>query len=191
MVTNEKDVFNFFVQKLECGWCDVVIVINGKEISFCASYIGENPLASLIDACASLKDKFDEYEIFWEAEPGRMKIDMKLDEKGMLLFDIVRVDDESNEEKWSEIVPFDLVVNAITSEGFRILNSYGLYGYRCSWQADIDFPLANLLNISGECDEMYRQNDRCTDVLKEIQVLQRHINRDNTIMCPRKPDRIA
>ena len=71
-----------------------------------------------------------------------------------------------------------MVVAAITAEGFGVLNVYGLCGYRCSWQDHIDFPLANLLIISGEFEEMYEKNPHSTDFSREIGILQRHITGD-------------
>ena len=176
----DKAVFKFHVISLSYGWCKVVMIINNKEISFNASYIGDNPLASFIDACMCLKEKWDEYHIVWEDEPGTLKIHLKLGEKDMLHFDITTSDmwdeDESVEKEWHEVVPFNAFEDAIISEGFRVLNAFGLYGYRLAWLNDEDFPIINLLHISSESEELGEDGSFTTDISKEINAIQKHIS---------------
>ena len=176
----DKAVFKFHVISLSYGWCKVVMIINNKEISFNASYIGDNPLASFIDACMCLKEKWDEYHIVWEDEPGTLKIHIKLGEKDMLHFDITTSDmwdeDESVEKEWHEVVPFNAFEDAIISEGFRVLNAFGLYGYRLAWLNDEDFPITNLLHISSESEELGEDGSFTTDISKEINAIQRNIS---------------
>lgn len=168
----EKEVFKFHVQNLAVGWCRVIMLINDKEIYFNASYLGPNPLETLIDACADLMEEGGDYYIKWEKEPGTLKIDLNLDEKGQLHFDISNTDDD---EEVHETVSFDDFVSSVISEGFRVLNAFGLYGYRRSWQDHTDFPLTNLLRITGKCKELW-QGDSCrTDISKEIECLQEYI----------------
>ncbi len=176
----DKAVFKFHVISLSYGWCKVVMIINNKEISFNASYIGDNPLASFIVACMCLKEKWDEYHIVWEDEPGTLKIHLKLGEKDMLHFDITTSDmwdeDESVEKEWHEVVPFNAFEDAIISEGFRVLNAFGLYGYRLAWLNDEDFPITNLLHISSESEELGEDGSFTTDISKEINAIQKHIS---------------
>ena len=180
----EKDVFKFHVQNLSFGWCRVLMHINDKEIYFNASYVGVNPLASMIDACESLMEDPEKYHVVWQKEPGELDIKFHLDDKKQLhidvyeksfVFDAGEEKGEINDE-WHEIVPFEKFVSSIVSEGFRVLNAFGLYGYRCSWQDHEDFPLTNLLRITKQCEEMW-QGDSCrTDISKEIECLQKYIS---------------
>lgn len=168
--------FKFRVQNLAFGWCRVVMYINDKMISYNASYLGQNPLATLIDACADLMDEDGDYYIEWQQEPGTLKIDMNLDENKMLHFDIINHNGNDIEPEWHEVVPFADVVLAIQSEGFRVLNAFGLCGYRKSWQNDVDFPLTNLLRITGDCKNFWN-GDSCTSNLQEeISCLSEHIS---------------
>lgn len=180
----ENGIFKFRVQNLSFGWCRILMQINDKEINYNASYIGYNPLASFIEVCADLiEEEEGDYHLTWQSEPCLMKIDMNLDNSNMLHFDIFD-QDESGEtiyNEWHETVPFDSVVSAITTEGFRVLNAFGLYGYRRSWQNHEDFPLTSLLRIMGECKELWKGDSCCTDISKEIGVLQNHISQLNII----------
>lgn len=169
----KNNVFKFRVQSLALGWCRVFMLINDKRIDYNASYLGPNPLASFIEACADLMEEHGKYYIQWQQEPGRLQIDLNLDVDKMLHVDIINHNEP--EEEWHEVIHFDDFVSAIVSEGFRVLNAFGLYGYYRSWQDHSEFPLTNLLRITRECKEMW-SNDTCsTDISKEIECLQNHI----------------
>ena len=75
---------------------------------------------------------------------------MNLDEDKMLHFDIINHNGSDKEPEWHETVPFEDFISAIRDEGFRILNAFGLIGYQRSWQSNSDFPLVNLLRITGK-----------------------------------------
>ena len=164
--------FNFHVQKLSYGWSSVVMHINDKEIAYNASYLGEEPLASMIEACSDLIMEGGNYYINWYTEPGRLQIDLHLDaESGMLQIDIFDKERLEQDKEWHETVPFKDFVDAIAHEGFRVLNAFGLYGYRQSWLSETDFPLTMLLRLTGKCKELWN-NDYCsTDIRKEMKCL--------------------
>lgn len=157
--------FKFHVRNLAFGWCRVVMNINDKMIEYNASYLGPNPLATLIDACVDLMVDDGNYYITWQQEPGNLQIDLTLVEK-ILYFDIINHNGTDNEPEWHEKVPFEEFASAIQAEGFRILNAFGLYGYQRSWQDNTDFPLTNLLHLTGKCKEIWK-GDSCTTSLKE------------------------
>ena len=176
----EQSTFKFHVQNISFGWCRVLMLINDKEVWYNASYLGENPLETMIDACADLMEEEGHYYISWHREPGTLKIKLNLVDD-MLQIDIFdekvyyneEMKEEKNvEEKVHEVVPFKDFVSAIRAEGFRVLNAFGLYGYRRSWQNHTDFPLTNLLRITGKCDEIWKGDSCCTNISKEIEVLQ-------------------
>ena len=178
----EKEVFKFHVQNLAFGWCCVLMNINDKEICYNAEYLGPNPLETFINACAYLMEEGnDYYHTKWMYHDDVLDIKMTLDEKGMLLFDIIELtddhDDKSVFQEYHEVVEFKAFQSAMVSEGFRVLNAFGLYGYQRSWQNYEDFPLTNLLRITGECKEFWKGDSCSTDVSKEIEVLQKHISK--------------
>lgn len=174
---NGEKVFKFHIQNLAYGWCRVIMLINEKEVYFNAEYMGPNPLASLVDACAELMEMPGKYHIKWFDKFMILKIDMELDESNMLHLDITDQREDGSEiyGEWHEVIPFESFVSEIISEGFRVLNAFGLYGYRQSWQNHTDFPLTNLLRITGKCKEMWQGDSCCTDISKEIECLQEYI----------------
>lgn len=143
--------FSLYVNSLSYGWCLIDMYINDKKITYDASYIGDNPLDSLICGCAELLTGMaidDDYNIYWQAEPGTLKIKLHLDKKEMLHFDVYDCDDDDKIfEQWHEIVSMKDFVDGVIIEGFRVLNIVGLNGYRYLWLND-DFPLTKLLQIT-------------------------------------------
>lgn len=175
----KKDSFKFHVQNLSFGWCRVVMYINDKEIHYNASYLGANPIASLIEACLELYFEKGKYYITWQAEPGILDITLDLKANNQLFIDIIDKDDDgnTNSREWHEIVPFETFVSAIVSEGFRVLNAFGLYGYRCSWSDSTDFPLAALLRITNEVKCVLHGDSYNSDLSTEIKCLQEHLSK--------------
>lgn len=176
----EQSTFKFRVREIEVGGCDVVMTINDKVIPYNATYMGIEPMASMIEICAEmvLRTRIpDVYRMVWTAEPGALRFTFSPNDNGMLHIDIV---DEMSEEEWHEDVPFESFVSSIVSEGFRVLKAFGLYGYRSAWADDTDFPVSQLLLISG----LYKwENIDCcdctSDVVEEAECLKRHTQNDS------------
>ena len=146
------------VQELIVGWCDIDLHINDKLISFHASYLGPNPIASLIETCADMKqavtvkETFEE-EILWYKEPGLLQIKADLDLNSIVHFNISdKNEDQTINKEWHESVPFDDFLQAIFSEGCRVLKAYGLHGYYSAWSNNEDFPLRCLLQLISKND---------------------------------------
>ena len=181
----EQNIFKFRVKGITYGWCSIEMVINDKLISFVAGYIQINPLESFIDACREflVVDHAEDYDlsIFWAGEPGAMKIDLRVDKKGMLHCDIVEYDDDSDdaniEGEWHEVIPFDIFVKEIVKEGFRVLNAFGLYGYKCSWMCNTEFPVSTLLRITEEIKPKDKDDSKYTNISKELELIQKYISK--------------
>lgn len=169
----EQNVFRFHVENLACGWCSVEMLINDKRIWFNAEYMGANPIASFIKACAKLKDEGGKYYVKWVYHDNCLEIKMERNYNDTLCLNIKN---DENQEEWHETIPFSTFVSEIASEGFRVLNAFGLYGYQQSWQNDEDFPLTDLLRITGKCEEIWKSDSCCTDISKEIDVLREYIS---------------
>ena len=174
----EKNVFKFHVQDISYGSSRVVMLINDKEIHYNASYLGQNPLASFIDVCEELYNEEDTYYVVWQAEPGILEITLDLKENNQLHIDIIdKNGDNDIKGEWHEIIPFEAFASAIVSEGFRVLNTYGLYGYQCSWSDHTEFPLSNLLHITGNIQIKTIEDSYISDIAKEIECLQQNLSK--------------
>ena len=136
------------------------MTINDKIIPYYASYMGVEPLASMVGVCCEmmLETHVDghPYHTSWADEPGGLHFTFSPEKNGLLHIDIA---DEITKEEWHEDVPFEAFVAAIISESFRVLNAFGLYGYRSAWADNIEFPLSRLMMICGlYCKENFTSN---------------------------------
>lgn len=166
--------FMFRVKNLAHGLCPVVMRLNETTIDFNACSDGPNPLASFIDACATLLNDGDKCDITWKQESGSMRISLNLDDDQMIHFDINKQD--GSVQQWHEVVPLDAFVSAIKYEGRRMLNLLGLYGYRCSWNDDTDFPLVNLMIITGAYNNKPGKGTTFSDIETETAYIQKLAN---------------
>ena len=174
--------FKVHVQYIIYGCCAIELLIGDKLIKCDAGYGGPNPLASLIEACLDFftakkqgfetEDYIEETETTWDEEPGEMHLGLKLLKNDMVIMDIQQRDDEKNVlQEWHESVPYEDFKEAIVSEGFRVLNAFGIFGYYAAWSAHEDFPLAALLRLTGNI-ELNWDGDNCfTDLSKELACL--------------------
>lgn len=179
--------FVFHVQNLAYGWCRVLMLINDKDINFNAEYLGPNPLTSFITACLKLKEDGGGYKDTWLYHDIELKINMELDDNNMLHLDIKEqkthygLEDEKDEviilEEWHEVVRFECFESAIISEGFRVLNAFGLWGYRQSWMYNEDFPLTGLLHLIGKINNLWKNDSCTTSFVEEINLLQQYVSK--------------
>lgn len=180
----KQEIFTFHVRNLSYGRCSISIHLNDKEINFKAGYLGPNPLSSLIDACLVMivnaeNNRFDAYHITWQAESRKLKIKLHLDDYNRLYLDLKEQDEYGKNiyGEWHEEVPFNDFLSAIVSEGFRVLNALGLYGYRCAWSEHSDFPLSNLLRITDKIKGNPIGNSYNSDISKEIECFHEYIEK--------------
>ena len=180
----KKEVFKIRVQEIAYGWCKILMLINDKKVKFDAGYLTPEPLASLVEACWEMvvdaeENYYDTQYIKCHLEPGYMEIELQLDENKLLHLNIKETNDDDRKivnREWHEIIPFNDFVTAIISESFRVLNAFGLYGYRCSWSDRTDFPLSVLLRIAGKIKAKENGESYITDLSKELNFLQEYIN---------------
>lgn len=186
-----SEVLKFRIKEIAYGWCRVQMLINDKEIEFDASCLGPNPLDTFIKACLKFLIAIEndevgldgKYNISWLTEPGELKIDLNLDNVHLLHLDILEVEEETTYNEWHEIIPYQDFVSEVIREGYRVINTLGLYGYQCSWSDNLEFPLSSLLRISttikpqqlGDCESYI------TDVFREIECISQHLSNKGII----------
>lgn len=167
--------FQLQVQYISYGWCDIEMRINDKQLFYLASYVGPNPLSSLIEACMSFKNERKKCFIKWQAEPGIFQLEMFLHKDNQLRLDIYEKNGEKVCKEWHEIIPYSDFLEAVVSEGFRVLNSFGIRGFRTAWQNDEEFPLGALLEISGKADDEFHIDACCSNLPDEIECMTNYM----------------
>ena len=141
--------FRFHTNSIYAGWYDFELTLNDKIIRFDAGYCASNPLNELIQCCLEylLETDRSDYHICLDSEPVELRIRIDFETANLLKFIVEKVDEGEILEKWEETVDFNDFVNSVISEGFRVLNAFGLYGYRKAWATELEFPLGALLKI--------------------------------------------
>lgn len=176
--------FNIHVRYISHGWCGIELHINDQIVWCDAGYLGPNPIDTLVDACLSFYmvqhdegEEFGKSECFvWEKEPGSLRFEIQQDRNGMLSLEIKEYDEGKVVLKeWHGLIPFDDFRDAVVSEGFRVLNAFGLYGYRAAWMGHMDFPLSQLLLLTGKMNIKWNGNCCSTDLSKEVECLSSYV----------------
>ena len=157
------------VKSLCYGSEEIEMLLNGERIGFHASYMGQEPLASLVQAVYELEEcgvsDIDNDEVRYESEVGW------LSEPGFLSMGFKRIDDTLHihlktadefeckaimMEELRFCVSFKAFKDAVIRESMRVLREYGFKGYYESWGDHRDFPLATFLTLMGigsECKD--------------------------------------
>lgn len=60
-------------------------------------------------------------------------------------------------------------------EGFHVLNAFGIYGYYASWMGQAEFPLQQLLRLTGKLKVDWDGDCCSTNLSKEIECLSSYI----------------
>lgn len=173
--------FRIEIDKLTFGWEYITLVFNETRIPFQASYIGNEPLYSLIEAVFSLDDKDNNfnnikgmYAIKWYDEPGVLS--MKLHHRrrtDKLSIDIVMNESASfgdrlkdgTEQIWYFEMEYKFFREAIIQIAVQMLNQHGFFGFNSNWdKGRYVFSLEKLLFIATKGKEP--QFDKKLDTYK-------------------------
>lgn len=150
--------FHIDVLELSHGWEKIRLVIDDDIIDYNASYIGQEPVSSLIEAAVGLEENNvnNAYFARWSDEPGRCCIDYYLKD-GTLLLDIgIETPDQNGELRTKSkkyYMPFPQFQSEVRDLAIRVLKKYGIVGFNSNW-ASYDgpkevFPVASFLRLLG------------------------------------------
>lgn len=150
--------FNIEVLNLSHGWENIRLIIDDDIIEFNASYIGQEPVSSFIEAAVGLEEDSVNREYFarWRDEPGKCNIDYYLDNGTLNLSMEIEAPDSRGEmistiRKYS--IPFDLFHSAVRELAIRVVKKYGIVGFNSNWSSTDDpqevFPVGSFLRLLG------------------------------------------
>lgn len=177
-IDDAEDEFSIEIGDICVGWESIKLNFNGIEMPFKASYIGEEPLGTLIDAANLLESDESNYYIVWRDEPGYMKLVLKHEvDSDKLYIDIEHSDDDDSESAschcWSIEMQFSQFRNAVIRAAKDVLGKYGFIGFIKNWDYDqTSFPIGSLLSILGmKSDFDPDTTEHKSDLKKEIATL--------------------
>lgn len=147
-----------FIYKLDgAGWANCHIEINSKEHSFTPSYL-TNALGDLLQALLEVNPLYTEKAyaddgsgFFWDEEPEEIEWNFRYLDDGKMLLRITSYEAVSDTEILKKVAlstecSYDKFLGEVLNEVEKILEEYGIVGYKNMWIAH-DFPLSAFLQL--------------------------------------------
>ena len=166
------------VLELEVGWETIRMTFDDRVIEYCASYVGEEPISTLVDAADALDGCYNGYReekcfVQWQKEPGFIEITFYRKEDR----DYIEMSIESDDPEidgYSAYFDYSVFKDAVIKASLTVLKKYGIVGYSLGWNKSYHtFPVHQLLallgiksSISTESDESY------SSVFEELEILK-------------------
>lgn len=176
------------VKSICFGSEDIELIFGDTVIPFYASYLGPEPISTLIDSLIALEveliDNAEQcYNVTWVDEPGYLKLDAWKKKESDILHLEINYNNEGDgiyhkEEEWELELSYQCYRDAILNESIRLLKQYGLDGFNHNWCDGNDtFPLNSLLILLGSTSK-YDQEKECSysDIFSEIKLLEGALN---------------
>ena len=181
MVTNIR----INVKSISFGCEDLKLIFGDTVIPFYASYMGAEPISTLIDSLIALEveiieNSFQRYHVIWVDEPGYLDLKMTKDKDSDILNMEIEYNNEGEgiyhkEESWKFQLSYKSYREAVISESLRLLNLYGLGGFNQNWCDGYDtFPINSLLILLGNIDELKFKDDIFySDIYNDLNLLRK------------------
>lgn len=180
-----KDNFEIEVTEFSFGWMNLIFNFNGIKIPFTASYIGPEPLGSLIKAVKGLEescdgDKESRYFLSWDREPAWSEIEivrnLETDKlKIAINLNADLMEDKESAKIWTiEDLEFSLFKEGVLKCACSMLQKYGLLGYSMTWDASegYKFPFDDLLKVLGvEANFDNKTNSYRSDFINDFKTI--------------------
>lgn len=180
----------FHIHRISAGWFEGSITDKSNQIFFDASYITDFPtglMNAMLYALGRLpKDEEEKASFRSEYEPAIGKWHISKKGNSFVIHEFLFPDDftEKASDSSTVSVPIDAFLHDFLSEMRRIINMFGLVGYRSEWGHE--FPLSLYLQlwdvyqkgehfitkeVIAEGSQNMRTNYQMTDFAKECDVI--------------------
>jgi len=141
----------FKIDQVSSGWFEGVVTDKSKSIYFSASYLTDFPndlMNAMLYALGRIPkdgDGKDSFKI--EYEPAVGKWNISIDNDNFIITEKIYDDDNFKKETVSTtvIVPKDFFLHDFLMEMKKIINMFGLIGYRTEW--GYEFPLSLYMQL--------------------------------------------
>ena len=166
------------VLDLEVGWETIRMTFDDRVIEYCASYVGEEPISTLVDAADALDGCYNGYReekcfVQWQKEPGFIEITFYRKEDR----DYIEMSIESNDPEidgYSAYFDYSVFKDAVIKASLTVLKKYGIVGYSLGWNKSYHtFPVHQLLALLGIKSSISTESDeRYSSVFEELEILK-------------------
>ena len=166
------------VLDLEVGWETIRMTFDDRVIEYCASYVGEEPISTLVDAADALDGCYNGYReekcfVQWQKEPGFIEITFYRKEDR----DYIEMSIESDDPEidgYSAYFDYSVFKDAVIKASQTVLKRYGIVGYSLGWNKSYHtFPVHQLLALLGIKSSISTESDeRYSSVFEELEILK-------------------
>lgn len=166
------------VLDLEVGWETIRMTFDDRVIEYCASYVGEEPISTLVDAADELDGCYNGYReekcfVQWQKEPGFIEITFYRKEDR----DYIEMSIESDDPEidgYSAYFDYSVFKDAVIKASLTVLKKYGIVGYSLGWNKSYHtFPVHQLLALLGIKSSISTESDeRYSSVFEELEILK-------------------
>lgn len=166
------------VLDLEVGWETIRMTFDDRVIEYCASYVGEEPISTLVDAADALDGCYNGYReekcfVQWQKEPGFIEITFYRKEDR----DYIEMSIESDDPEidgYSAYFDYNVFKDAVIKASLTVLKKYGIVGYSLGWNKSYHtFPVHQLLALLGIKSSISTESDeRYSSVFEELEILK-------------------
>lgn len=162
--------------KQEWPGCEDVSIVFNREvvIKFSATYVGPEPLTTMIDSLLSLQC-YDEDEYIWYDEPGMIKFNVERASSSMLSMSIEtdKAQDGEDIKRWELMIPYDIYRQGIIDAAIAALKKYGCKGFNDNWaDGNSAYFIGELLSLlTANCKIAKTDGNYYSDIKSELQTL--------------------
>lgn len=175
----QVDSFEVNVCQKGVGYEDITLSFGENVvINFAASYIGAEPLTTMIESLIVLEHK-DSVKYRWFDEPGVIKFSIERVSSSLLS---IRIDYDENEcgrdiHEWHILMPYDIYKQGIINASIRALKKYGCEGFNENWSdGDCAMFIGRLISILTPPIEFDEEKDIVrSDIMMELRCLLKHL----------------
>lgn len=166
----EIESFDINVKSLSYGSEEISLTFGNQEIPFWASYIGPEPISSLVESLVGLEDEienvdFTRYFISWSDEPGSLDFEMyknKFEDHILLKikFDNCDTGQYHKTGNWEFEMAYSLYKQTVLNTALKALKKFGLIGFNDSWANGKEtFPFCSLISLLGGQTLYHEESD--------------------------------
>ena len=166
------------VLDLEVGWETIRMTFDDRVIEYCASYVGEEPISTLVDAADALDGCYNGYReekcfVQWQKEPGFIEITFYRKEDREYIEMSIESDDPEI-DGYSAYFDYSVFKDAVIKASLTVLKKYGIVGYSLGWNKSYHtFPVHQLLALLGIKSSISTESDeRYSSVFEELEILK-------------------
>ena len=178
--------FDIEVEKIDSGWEYIRLRFDDTEIPFAASYIGSEPVSTLVESIFNLENHLDfnieDYfaKWHWSDEPGVIRFDAERNPATNVLTINIALDrDESgcDIKHWHFQMPYVLYRNKVMKTALHQLKRYGIKGFQENWMTSdfIALPTLLIVLLTSETRRLSKDPNSIeffSDIFSEIELLK-------------------